>query len=371
MKVADVARAVEALAPLELAADWDNVGMLVGDLAAEVRKVLVCTDVTEAVLDEAIKAQAQMIVAHHPVIFRSAQRVTACDTPVVHKAVGRGLCIYSAHTNLDAAPGGTSDVLADILGLVDRRPLEPIAQQCECKVVVFVPPDDLSGVASAAFAAGAGRIGGYHECVFFCHGIGSFCGADGTDPAVGEAGRHEVTEELRLEMICPRSKAAHVAAAVRSVHSYEEPAIDTYVLEKFAVGAGWGRIGKLKRPVTVQTLVNRLKKATGLRKVLLATPGGEESDGKGVLVTTAACFSGSAGSYFRKAIAQGATFFVTGEMGYHDAMDAVASGTTVACLGHGHSERLAMAKLGERLAKKLPKLKVAPARSDRDPFAIV
>jgi len=371
MNVADVARAVESMAPPELAEEWDNVGLLVGDAAAAVRKLLVCTDLTEAVLAEALAARAQMVVAHHPVIFKSIRRVTASEAPVVYKALRRGLAVYAAHTNLDAAPGGPSDVLADVLHLTDRRPLEAIARRDQCKVTVFLPPSELSTVAGAAFAAGAGRIGRYRDCGFFCHGLGSYCGGEGTHPTIGEPGRPEIVEELRLEVLCPRPKAAAVREAIRAAHSYEEPAIDTYVLEDSPAGCGWGRVGTLRRPVTVQTLIRRLKRATGARKVQLAAPSQKGGDGRGMLVTTAACFSGSGGGYYRKALAQGAMLYVTGEMGHHDALDAVAHGMAVICLGHGHSERIAMARLAERLGERLPRLKVVVSKRDRDPYAIV
>jgi dinuclear metal center YbgI/SA1388 family protein len=371
MKVADIVRAVEALAPPELAADWDNVGLLVGDAGLTVRKAIVCVDVTEAVVAEAVRARAQMIVAHHPVIFRPVNRVTAGDSPTVYGAIRQGLAVYAAHTNLDAAAGGTNDVLADVLDLSDRRPLEPTSLEDRCKIVAFVPADDLSDVASAAFDAGAGRIGNYSECAFFCHGIGSFCGEEGARPSVGQAGRREVIEEMRLEVICPRSKAAAVRAAIVAAHSYEEPAIDTYRIENVPPGCGLGRIGRLKRPVTVQTVINRLKKGMGVGKVLLAAPGGRDADGRGTIVTTAACCTGSSESLFARAIRQGATLFVTGELGHHGAMDAVAAGMTVVCLGHGHSERLAMVRLGERLAGMLPKVTVQAAEKDVDPYTVV
>jgi len=371
MKVADVVRELEILAPPGLAADGDNVGLLVGDLAAEVKKVLLCVDLGESVLSEAVRARAQMVVAHHPPIFESIKRVTAEQTPVVYTAARRGVAVYSAHTNLDVAPGGTNDVLSEALGLVERRPLEPIIRRDQCKIVVFVSPDDLSHVAAAAFAAGAGRMGNYYDCAFFCHGISSFCGGRGSHPTVGQAGRHEVTEELRLEMVCPRSKAAEIRSAIRAAHTYEEPAVDTYPLEDFPPGCGNGRIGTLKRPVTVRTLINRVKKAMGVKRVLLAAASSEKGgDGKGTLVTTAACCAGSAGSLVGPAAAQGATFYVAGELSHHEAIGAVAAGLTVVCLGHGNSERLAMARLGERLSGALPKLKTIISQRDRDPYTV-
>lgn len=368
MKVADVIRAMESLAPPGLAADWDNVGLQVGDPAAAVRRVLVCVDLTEAVLEEAARAKVQMIVAHHPAIFRAIKQVTPEQTPVAYAAVRRGVAVYAAHTNLDAAGGGTSDVLADSLGLTTRRPLEPIVRSGHCKVVVFLPPDDLSRVADAAFAAGAGRIGDYFDCAFFGHGVGAFRGGEGAQPTIGLPGRSEVTEELRLEMICPHPKTAAVCQAIRDAHSYEEPAIDVYLLQDCAPGCGHGRVGALPRPATVQTLINRLKKATGLRRVVLAARGGDRAgDGKGVLVSTAACAAGDGGGLLRAAVAQGATFFATGELRHHEMLDALALGLTVVCLGHGNSERLAMRRLAQRLAAELPAAKVIVSRQDKDP----
>ena len=376
MKVADIVACLETLAPPVLAEDWDNVGLLVGDLAGEVGRIMVCMDLTEPVLAEAIRAKAQMVLTHHPLIFKSVSRVTACEAPVVYDAVRHAVAVYAAHTNLDSAVGGTNDVLADVLQLDERRPLEPAVRQDLCKVVVFAPPESVSAIAEAAFAAGAGRIGNYRDCAFFSHGIGSFYGLGSTHPAVGKAGRHEVAEELRLEVVCPRGRAAAVRQAVRAAHPYEEPAIDVYVLEDIPAGCGLGRIGRLKRPATVAAVIARLKKATGARHVLLSVAngggpqagGGHKGDGKGLLVTSAACCSGAGGSAFRKAIAQGATFFVTGELNYHDALDAAARGLTVVCLGHGYSERIAIARLGQRLAENLPKLTVVNSRKDQDPF---
>ena len=145
-------------------------------------------------------------------------------------------------------------------------------------------------------------------------------------------------------------------------------------MEDLPQGCGLGRVGTLKRPVTVQTLINRLKKATGVKHGLRAAGGGQrdgEGDGRGVLVTTAACCTGSGRGIFRKAIAQGATFYATGELGYHDTLDAVARGLTVACVGHGHSERLAMARVAAGLAEQFPKLDVAVSIRDDDPYKVV
>jgi len=373
MKVADVVRAAETLAPVGLAEDWDNVGLLVGDSERRVTKLLTCMDVTEPVLAEAVKAKAEMILAHHPVIFKPAARVTADDTPVVHEAIRRGIAIYAAHTNLDSAAGGTNDVLAGAMGLEACRPLIAPVRREQCKVVTFAPPEDVSRVAEAAFDAGAGRIGNYRRCAFAVHGLGSFCGLPGTNPAIGRAARDEVVEELRIEAICPRAKVRKVCEAIAGVHSYETPAIDVYPLEDSPPGCGAGRIGTLRRPVTIKSIVRRLKKATGSRCIRLASPApSDKADGMGRLVRCAAVFTGSGRSAWRAAAAAGATLYVTGEMGHHDALDALASGLTVLCLGHGSSERIGIRSLARRVSERLGgKVKVIESTRDHDPFAAV
>ncbi|MCK4601371.1 MAG: Nif3-like dinuclear metal center hexameric protein, partial [Phycisphaerae bacterium] len=358
MKVKDVVRTLEAMAPPQLAADWDNVGLLVGDGRGEVKKLLLCVDLTEEVLAEASAVRAQMVMAYHPVIFKPISRLTAADTPVVYAAAKKALAVYSVHTALDAAPGGTNDVLADALALERRRPLEPISRPGECKVVVFVPHDDLSRVAEAAFNAGAGRIGNYYDCAFFCHGIGTFCGGVGARPSIGQAGQHEAAEELRLEVFAPKACAGEICAAIRGAHSYETPVIDVYPLAEYPADCGMGRVGRLSRPATVRTLIARVKKAAGVEKVSLAAPR-KAGSAKPKPVSVVACCAGSCGSLFRAAADAGAEIYVTGEMRHHDALAATAAGMTVVCMGHSNSERFALAALAKRLKKTLPKLSVA------------
>ena len=369
MKVQDVVTALESLAPPSLAAEWDNVGLLVGDSQASVRKILFCIDLTEPVMEEAIGLKAEMVMAYHPPIFKGLSRLTAQQSPVVYRAARRGLSVYSMHTALDAAVGGTNDVLAGLLGLSGCVPLEPAVQRQQCKIVVFVPPDDLSGVAEAAFSAGAGRIGNYYDCAFFAHGIGSFCGGKGSHPTLGHAGRHEATEELRLEVIAPRDKAGDVCAAIRGAHSYEQPAIDVYPMRDYPEGCGMGRIGRLDRAASAASLIARIKKAARLRRVLVVPA--SKAAGKAGPVRVAACGAGSCGTLFHRAIADGATFYLTGEMRHHDALAAAAAGLTVVCLGHSNSERLALPVVARHAGELLPGISVALSRRDRDPFEIV
>jgi dinuclear metal center YbgI/SA1388 family protein len=363
MNVNDICRMFEDIAPLSLAADWDNVGLLVGDGGTTARKLMLCIDLTAEVLDEALAAKTQMVMAYHPVIFKPVSRVTADDAPVVYRAARQGVAVYSMHTALDVAAGGTNDVLAEILGLSDCRPIETLSED-RCKIVTFLPHEDLSAVADAAFAAGAGVIGDYSECSFFSHGIGTFRGGEETNPTIGEPGRHEAAEENRLEMVAPRGKVAAICEAVRREHSYEEPPIDVYPLVGVGGSLGMGRVGRLPRPTKLSTLVERLKKTLGLKGVLQAGPNDDR------LVGVAAVAAGSCGSMWRQAAAAGATLYVTGEMRHHDALAAAAAGLSVICLGHSNSERITLSRLAERLRQAAPKLDVALSSVDRDPFTI-
>ena len=364
LRVGDVCDVLSEMAPLALAAEWDNVGLLIGDRGQKVSRAVLTIDLTGKVLAEAGRLGAQMVVAYHPVIFRPIQRLTADASPIAYAAARAGVSVYSPHTALDAAPGGTNDVLAEAVGIAEAKPREPVSPPGRCKVVAFVPAGDMERVSAAAFAAGAGRIGHYTECSFRSGGAGTFLGGSGAGPTVGRAGRREMVDELRLEVIADASAAGRVAAAIRSAHSYETPAIDVYALEPMSEGAGMGRVGPLARAVKVPSLIARLKRALGVRRVLVAGP-------RSRVVRVAACGAGSCGSAFRRAIDAGADVWVTGEMRHHDALAAAEAGLTVICTGHSNSERRTLYRLADRMRAALPSLKVSVARSDRDPFEIV
>jgi dinuclear metal center YbgI/SA1388 family protein len=376
MKSSQIVNSLEQIAPPGLAEEWDNVGLLIGDRGANVRKVMLCIDLTSEVLSEALAAKVQMVMAYHPVIFKPVSRLTADGNEVIYEAARRGISVYSMHTALDVAPGGTNDVLADAMGLRGRKPLEPSTGPGECKIVVFCQADEVADVARAAFAAGAGVIGNYKDCAFLGYGIGSFAGGPESNPTIGRPGETEAVEEVRLEVICPPPHVSEVCRAIRSAHSYETPAIDVYQLSGARAGVGMGRIGSLPRPITVATLITRVKKATGIKRVLLAArphpkAKARKGSGKGGLVSVVACGAGSCGGLWKTALAAGAAFYLTGEMRHHDALAAAGAGLTVVCLGHSNSERITMASVARRIAEAMPKLKVTVSKLDRDPFEIV
>jgi dinuclear metal center YbgI/SA1388 family protein len=359
MNVADLVRTMEAIAPACLAAPWDNVGLLVGDPDRQLQRVLLTIDCTRPVFDEALRAGASAIVSYHPPIYGGQKRFAAGS--IAYEAARADVAIYSPHTALDAADGGTNDVLADALAMTDRAPLRATlpAGQEEYKLVTFVPAEHADAVSRAVFDAGAGRIGKYSACSFRVAGTGTFFGEEGTSPAVGESGRLEQAPELRLETVVPAGRVGAVVRALRACHPYEEPAYDLVVLAR-APQRGFGRIGPVGQ-TTVRALLERIKGALGVTQVLVA---GELDR----VVTRAAVCAGSGGDLVPDAIAAGAEVLLTGELRHHDALAAVAAGMGVVCALHSASERVALASLQHRLAALLPGLDVTRSTEDREPF---
>ena len=278
MNVQDVVTAIETLAPPQHAAEWDNVGLLLGSRSAEVRRALLTIDLTAAVLDEAIDARTEMIIAYHPVIFGPLKRVVEDDpsTRTIWRALQAGLSVYSPHTALDAAPGGVNDWLAAGVGegeVTALETLEILPQTEQCKLVTFCPADATDAIRQGLAGAGAGRIGDYELCSFELRGEGTFHGGESTSPTVGRAGTLERVDEVRLEMVCARRDLADLVVILRETHPYEEPPIEIYALQpRPQRDAGMGRVVTLSEPTAVSTIVERLKPHLGVEHLQVAIP---------------------------------------------------------------------------------------------------
>jgi dinuclear metal center YbgI/SA1388 family protein len=363
--VGDLVADLEALAPTRLAADWDNVGLLLGERGRPVSRLLTCLTLTPEVADEAVGEKADLVVTHHPILFRGAKRLTS-DTPegrMLLALAAAGVAVYSPHTAFDNAPGGINDLLADFLGLSERAPLRPLTGTEKVKVVTFVPDRDLGPVSDALFAAGAGHIGEYRECSFRVSGTGTFFGLETTNPTVGEKGRREEAAEWRLEVVCPTGRLADALAALRRAHSYEEPAYDVYPLRAAPTGQGEGRMGTLPQPTPLGELAARLKAHL--------LPGGEGTmQVVGDLdrpVRRAAIVCGAGGSLYTDARRAGAEVFLTGEMRFHDYLAARADGVGLILPGHYATERCGVEALARRLGERWPGLTVWASRRETDP----
>ncbi|RUL84981.1 Nif3-like dinuclear metal center hexameric protein [Tautonia sociabilis] len=360
--VAEIASWLEEFAPTRLAEGWDNVGLLLGDPAATVERVMTCLTVTPRSAGEAIGAGVGLIVSHHPVWFKPVQRLRADGEDGVLWSLARaGIGIYSPHTAFDNTRGGINDVLCELLGLEEVGPLKPPGTSQGCKVVVFSPESDREAVLAAAFGEGAGRIGDYEECSYTVAGFGTFLGLEGTNPTVGRPGRRESAPEHRIEFVCPRERLPGVLAAVRRAHSYEEPAIDVYPTIVAGQGPGVGRVGRLPSRTSLGALARSLRErlpAPGLQFV-----GEPEREVERVAV---AC--GGADEFVRDAAQAGADVFLTGEARFHRALEAEALGMGMIVAGHHATERPAVEMLADRLGRAFPGLLVWASREETDPL---
>lgn len=362
MRLETIVQELEAIAPARYAEDWDNVGLLTGDPNQDVSRTLLTIDYTAEVAEEGRSLGCELVVAYHPPIFKPIKRLTAGS--VIFDAIRRGVAIYSPHTALDVAEGGTNDVLCDVLGVNRRRPLKPAQTKLvQYKFVTFAPESAVEAVSQALFDAGAGRIGQYSSCSFRSAGTGTFFGDEGTNPAVGQKGRLEKSEELRIETIVPQARLAVVIKALRESHPYEEPAFDLNMLAAPPESAGMGRLGEFDAALERSELIRRIKSGLELDHLLIAGP----TEGK--VERVAAC-AGACGDLLNDALALGAGLYLTGEMRHHDALRASARGTTVVCTLHSNSERLTLHRLKQRLEQRLEGLTCQVSLEDRDPFAV-
>lgn len=381
LALAEVTALLEKLAPLEHAESWDNVGLLLEpehDRKAEgarpeVRRALVLVDLTERVLDEALARDVDLLIAYHPPLFAPFKRLRGSSVTerLVVRAIKSGLAVYSPHTALDAAPGGVNDWLAGALGAGARSPLVSARARdasAAYKLVVFVPAEHTGALREALAAAGAGVIGNYTECSYELDGSGTFVGNDAANPVVGERGRLERVAEVRLEMVCSEAALPRAAEALRRAHPYEEPAWDVYPLApKPAPGFGAGRRVELAEPVTLDALVERVKTHVGRPSLRVARA---EQHASGAPVRTIAVCAGAGGGLLESAL--GADVFVTGELRHHDALRAIAQGTSVVLCEHSSSERGFLPVFAERLREAARGgLDVLVSDADREPFAVV
>ena len=320
---------MEAWAPLDIAWERDNPGLQAGDPDRRVRGILVALDVTERVVAEAAGAGANLIVSHHPLLFRPLRSMTTQTAAgrTLEALSRRGIALYSAHTNLDFTRGGTSFALAAALGLTTEGFLTS-SFRTDSKIVTFVPPSHADAVAAAMADAGAGVIGAYDNCSFRTEGTGTFRGGKGTHPVVGTQGVLEHAREVRLEMVAPRRAARRVVGALMRAHPYEEVACDVYPLETISTAYGMGAVGTLPHPVPLRAFLIAVRKALDARALRWS------GDPRRRVRRVAVC-GGSGSDLLPDAVAAGADAFVTADVRYHSFHEA---GSDIALVDAGHFE---------------------------------
>jgi len=365
MKITQIAGQIEKLVSLELAQDWDNVGLLIGDSHRNVKNILLTIDITREVASEAKKLKTDLIISYHPVIWDGLKKITA-EGPdsVVYDLIRSNISVFSVHTALDAAVGGVNDGLADIVGIEEGQPIgdyvdNPVGNNY--KLVVFVPVESADKVANAVFAAGAGHIGNYSHCGYQAEGLGSFKPLAGARPAIGRKGKIEEVSETRFETIVPAERLDDVIAAMKKAHPYEMPAFDVLRLHNERRRFGLGRIGKLKRPAPLRKIITNIKKATGTKAIGII---GRENR----LVRTAGVCAGSCGKIINTVINAKCDLYLTGELKHHYALAAQQADVTVICLSHTVSERFILKKFAKQLQNRLKNVTIKLSKKDKDPF---
>jgi len=344
VRLSDVVAALEDLYPPAWAESWDAVGLVCGDPAAPVRRVLLAVDPVEAVVREAVDGGFDLLLTHHPLYLRGTTSVAA-TTPkgrVVHALLRAGCALHVAHTNADVADPGVSDALAERFSLRDLRPLQPRPDDRD-KLVVHVPEEAADRVLDAVTAAGAGRIGAYERCAWTTTGTGTFRPLPGAQPTTGEVGRVEQVPERRLEVVLPRALRRTVLQAMRAVHPYEEPAYDLLELVAEPGPTGLGRVGELPAPATLRELTRTAA------RVLPATAWGVRAAGDPErVVTTLAVCGGSGDSLLREA-GRAADAYLTADLRHHPASEAP-EGLALLDAAHWATEHPWLADAARRLS---------------------
>ncbi|MBM7650016.1 dinuclear metal center YbgI/SA1388 family protein [Bacillus ectoiniformans] len=365
----EIIQLFEQFSPKKYAMEGDKIGLQVGSLNKPVNKVLVALDVLEEVVDEAIEIGAQLIIAHHPIIFRPLKSIVTSDPAgrLLEKLIKNDIAVYAAHTNLDVAKGGVNDWLADALELHEREVLVPTYEEELKKLAVYVPKSHEAELRIALGQAGAGYIGEYSHCSFSTEGTGRFVPTGGAEPYLGSVGQLEEVQEVKIETIYPKHVEKKILTAMLKAHPYEEVAYDVYALENSGEELGLGRIGKLPKPMKLREFAEFVKEKLDVKAVRVV--GDLESE-----VKKAAVLGGDGNKYFQSAKFKGADVYVTGDFYYHTAHDALAAGLNVVDPGH-NVEKVMKAgtahKMSEMAKERGFETEFIASEINTDPFTFI
>lgn len=342
----DVLDALERIAPTELAAPWDNVGLQIGDPAAPVSRAVVALDRSRDALAFAHETGAELLLTHHPLFFSPPKRLDLSrgEGRFVAEAIGAGIAVVAAHTNWDNALDGLNDALARALGLADVTTFGSGGEIALGSLVVYTPAGTEEPLIEAMSDAGAGSLGNYRRCAFISPGVGTFEPLPGAHPTIGEVGRRESVPEVRIKMVLPLSKREAVIRAMKATHPYELVAHSVLPLEG-GLSHPMGRIGSLPDPLSPEAFLAHLESTLGARP----TAWGPRREIRRVAVV-----GGAAGSEWPAALATGADAFVTGEVKQHHALDASEAGLIFVAAGHHATEDPGCARLARSMRAELP-----------------
>jgi dinuclear metal center YbgI/SA1388 family protein len=360
MKIAEITSELEQIAPPLLQESYDNAGLILGNSGWACTGVMISLDATEEIVQEAIDNNCNLIVAHHPIIFKGLKKINGDNyiEKAIIKAIKNDIAIYAIHTNLDNVFAGVNGKMAEIIGLQNTAILQPKNDLLK-KMVVYIPEQNLDEVRNALFTTGAGHIGAYSECSYAGKGTGSFKAGESAQPYVGNIGERHFEEEIRLELVFPAWLKGKLIAALKQVHPYEEPAFDVISLENRNENAGSGITGELPKSMDEVAFLQLLKEKFGLSMIRHTALLGKR------IKKVALC--GGAGSFLiNKAVAVGADIYISGDIKYHEFFDAN-NRLVIADIGHFESEQYTIDLLFDILKQKFPTFAVLKTRLNTNP----
>ncbi|MET7770221.1 Nif3-like dinuclear metal center hexameric protein [Nocardia sp. NPDC005366] len=366
--LAELIGVLDAAYPPNLAQSWDSVGLVCGDPADEVTRVLFAVDATAEVVDAAIDQRAQALVVHHPLLLRGVDTVAA-DTPkgaLLHRLIREGCALFSAHTNADSADPGVSDALANTLGLTVTGVLDPKPTAAVDSWVVQVPRTHAEAVLTALFAGGAGGTGHYRDCAVRVPSIGQFRPMPGATPAIGAIGELQLVEEDRIEVIAPPAARTAVLAALRAAHPYEEPAYHVTEQASFPSGVGIGRVGVLPEPETLRAFTARVRAA--LPKTVWGVRAAGDPDR---MIEHVAVCGGAGDSYLGKVARLGVDAYVTSDLRHHPADEHLrAGGPALVDAAHWATEFPWCAQAADIVRRAIPAVETHVSNLRTDPWTV-
>ena len=360
MKIKEIIHFLESLAPLSLQESYDNAGLIIGNHETECKGIVTSLDVTESVVEEAVKRNCNLIVAHHPIIFRGIKKLNGKNyvERTVISAIKNDIAIYAIHTNLDNIIEGVNKKIADKLHLQNCKTLLPKEGTLQ-KLVTFSPVKNAEEVRTALFKAGAGAIGKYDECSFNVQGEGTFKAGEASNPFVGEIGERHLENEIRIEVIFPSFLQNKIIQALKKSHPYEEVAYYIHELENIQENVGSGLVGDLSEEISEKELLKSLKSGFHL-SAIKHTPFLDKP------VTKIAVCGGAGIFLLPNAIAAGAEVYITADIKYHEFFDAD-NRILLADIGHYESEQFTIELLTDFLRKKFPNFAVLKTEMNTNP----